>query len=150
MYIPPQALPCVCSTCTEDGVTLDLTGISNGVHVINLDCLKQEIRLSGNIADCAVLLKNRGMFAIIELKGGQDRSKVEDQVNGGLRAIDQTTADQHLEDFFPIFVYTGRDPTAAFRGMRFELRGITRRIIPRSSTSQLLQILRDSRPSDSF
>jgi hypothetical protein len=150
MYVPPQAVPCICTSCSESSVTLQLTGIDKNVDVINLDCLKEKTNQAGNIADCAILLKQRDMFAIVELKGGQDRDKVERQVYGGLNIIDQLTHDQHLQDFFPIFIYKGRDPTTAFRSMRFELRGISRRIIPRRSDSQLVDILRTNRPDVAF
>lgn len=150
MYVPPMALECISSECSECGVSLGLSGMTTEAQVINLDCLKRAMRVPGNIADCGVLLRSRGMFAVVELKSAQDRSKVEAQVEAGLKIVDQMTQDQHLEDFFPIFIYTGRDPTAAFKGMRFEIRGIRRRIIPRPSPSELLDILRSSRRNDVF
>ena len=150
MYVPPMAQQCLRTECAESGVSLGLIGMTSKTELINLDCLKRAMRRPGNIADCAVLLQNRDMFAVIELKGAQDRSKVKSQVEAGLDIVDQMTQDQHLEDFFPIFVYTGRDPTTAFRGMRFEIRGITRRIIPRFTGNELLDILRSSRPGDVF
>ena len=150
MYVPPNALKCVRTACSESGVSLGLSGMAGEVQVINLDCLKQAMHRPGNIADCAILLKSRGMYAVVELKGAQDRSKVEAQVEAGLSIVNEMTQDQHLEDFFPIFIYTGRDPTAAFRGMRFEIRGVLRRIIPHPSASELLDILRSSRPKEAF
>ena len=150
MYVPPMALQCVRAECAESGVSLGLAGMTSNVHTINLDCLKQVMRRPGAISDCAILLQNRGMFAVVELKGAQDRSKVESQVEAGINMIDQMTQDQHLEEFFPIVIYTGRDPTAAFRGTQFEIRGIKRRIIPRFSGSRFLDILRSSRPRDVF
>ena len=142
MYVPPQALNCESDSCSEAGCGVDLTGAARYVHVLNLDCLRQTTRRSGRIADCAILWKERGVFAIVELKGGQDTiiDRLVEQIQEGVNSIDSLTEEQHLEDFYPILMYKGRDPTAALRGKIVEIQGIKRRVIPLECGSRLSAI----------
>ena len=131
MYVPPQALNCIRDSCSEGRCSIDLTGAAQYVHVLSLDCLRQATRRGGRIADCAILWKERGVFAVVELKGGQNTviDRLVEQIQEGVNSIDSLTQDQQLEDFYPILMYRGRDPTTALRGKRVEIRGIKRRVI---------------------
>ena len=142
MYVPPQALNCIRDSCGEAGCRVDLIGATQYVHVLNLDCLRQATRRRGRIADCAILWKESGVFAIVELKGGQDTiiDRLVEQIQEGVNSIDSLTQDQHLEDFYPILMYKGRDPTAALRGKIVEIQGIKRRVIPLECGSRLSAI----------
>ena len=51
------------------------------------------------------------------------------QIQAGVDIIDSLGEDQHFEDFYPILMYRGRDPTKALRGKVVETRGIKRRVI---------------------
>ena len=142
MYVPPQALNCTCDSCSEGGCSIDLTGTSNYVHVLNLDCLKNVTRREGRTSDCAILWRERGVFAIVELKGGQNTviDRLVEQIQEGVNSMDSLAQDQHLEDFYPILMYNGRDPTTALRDKIVEIRGIRRRVIPLECGSRLSAI----------
>ena len=117
MYVPPQALDCTCASCSEGNCSIDLAGTINYVHVLNLDCLKSVTHRKGRISDCAILWRERGIFAIVELKGGRQDAVIDrlvKQIQSGLDIIDSLAPDQHLEDFYPILMYRGEDPTTAF------------------------------------
>ena len=142
MDVPPQALNCRCDSCSEGGCSIDLTGTARNVHVLNLDCLKNVTRRVGRTADCAILWKERGVFAIVELKGGQNTviDRLVEQIQEGVNSIDSLTQDQRLEDFYPVLMYKGKDPTAALRDKRVKIRGIERRVIPLECGSRLTAI----------
>lgn len=143
MYIPPQALGSVQDRCCEDNCQLDLTGRTKFVNVLNLDCVKRAVRKTGRIADCAILWKEREIFAIVELKGGQTSvtvDRVVQQIQGGIRILDQLSTDQKVTDFFPILMYRGRDPTKALRSRLVVFRGQRRRIIPMKCGARLSSI----------
>ena len=117
-------------------------GATNYVHILNLDCLKKATKREGRISDCAILWKERGVFAVVELKGGQNAviDRLVEQIQKGVNSIDSLAQDQHLEDFYPVLMYEGKDPTAALRDKRVKIRGIQRRVIPLKCGSQLTAI----------
>ena len=95
------------------------------------------------MADCAILWKQKQIFAIVELKGGQTKAKVKEvvgQIQGGLDAISHFAWDQDIHDFFPILMYRGPDPTFAFEGSGVEFHGQRRRIIIRACASHISSI----------
>ena len=142
MYVPPQALNCRCDSCSEGDCSIDLTGMARNVDILNLDCLKNVTRRKGRISDCAILWRERGIFAIVELKGGRDLviDRLVEQIQEGVNSIDSLAQDQHLEDFYPILMYKGRDPTTALRGKLVEIRGIKRKVIPLECGARLSAI----------
>ena len=132
MFIPPEFVDCECDSCCEGNCSIDLTGRTNDVHILNLNCVRSRGKLSGPIADCVILYKQLGVFAIVELKGGQTKAIVKEvvgQIQGGLDAMTTFAWDQHIKDFFPILMYKGPDPTSAFASSRVKFRGQLRRII---------------------
>ena len=140
MYVPPQALSCICSACSEGNCYIDLRGRSKITHVLNLTCLKGRMRRAGNIADCAILWKGRSIFSVIELKGGLSHvgaSLVAKQIQAGVDLIAELICDQHVTDFFPILLYRGRDPTTSMRRKLIVFRGQKRRIIIRPCGTRL-------------
>ena len=133
MYVPPQALGCVRGLCCEGNCHIDLTGRATAVHVLNLDCVRKTVRGRGRIADCALLWKEKEIFAVVELKGGETSVTVDivvQQIQAGIHMMDQLSSDQHVTDFYPILMYRGRNPTRALRRKLVEFRGQKRRIIP--------------------
>ena len=143
MYVPPQVLGCVRGSCCEGNCHLDLTGRTRVVHVLNLNCVKNAVRRKGRIADCAILWKEREIFAVVELKGGATSVTIDivvQQIQAGIRIVDQLSSDQHVADFYPVLMYRGRDPTRALRSRLVELRGQKRRIIPLKCGSRLSSI----------
>lgn len=142
MYVPPQALKCTCDSCSEGNCRIDLKGKAKDVHVVNLDCLKKATKAKGQIADCAILGKERGMFAIVELKGGQNIviDKLVEQIQAGVDIIDSLSQDQPLEDFYPILMYKGKDPITALRGKLIRVRGIQRKVITSKCGSRLSKV----------
>ena len=144
MYIPPQILGCSCDACCEAGCSIDLTGRSKIIHVLDLNCVRTARRLGGKIADCAFLWKEKNIFAIVELKGGLTKvsiDKVTKQIQGGINALNDLMGDQKIEDIYPIYMYAGKDPTAALKGKLVGVRGITRRIIPLKCGERLSSIV---------
>ena len=137
-------MSCPCDTCCEGGCSIDLTGRSKIIHVLDLNCVQKKLRIGGEIADCAILWKEKNIFAIVELKGGLTKvsiDKVARQIQGGLNALNSVMFDQKVEDIFPIFMYAGRDPTSALKGKLVGIRGITRRIIPLKCGKRLSSIV---------
>ena len=63
-----------------------------------------------------------------------------EQIQEGVNSIDSLTQDQHLEDFYPVLMYKGKDPTAALRGKTVKIRGIRRTVIPLECGSRLSAI----------
>ncbi len=100
--------------------------------MVNLDCLRKATKSKGRIADCAILWRGRGVFAIVELKGGQNIviGKLVEQIQEGVNIIDRLAQDERVEDFYPILMYRGKDPTTALRGNLVEIRGLKRKVIP--------------------
>ena len=118
VYVPPQALGCICDACCEGRCHIDLTGRTKVVHVLNLNCVKNAARRKGRISDCAILWKGREIFAVVELKGGDTAVKIDiavQQIQAGVRAMGDLVWDQHVTDFYPILMYRGRDPTRALQ-----------------------------------
>lgn len=143
MYVPPEALSAVCQQCSEGGCSLDLGGLAKSVDLIDLNQLKAKLRVSGSISDCAILWKNKQIFSIVELKGGQAKfpvAKVVEQIQLSLNLMDSIAADQHIHDFYPILMYRGPDPTRALNGKLVTFRGTPRRIIPRKCGEKLNSI----------
>lgn len=143
MYVPPQTLGCVCDLCSEGNCSIDLTGRTRIVQVLNLDCVRTATRSTGRIADCAILWNDREIFSVVELKGGQSALNVGlvvQQIQAGVSMIDRLAEDQHVADFYPILMYRGRDPTRALRSSRIAFRGQIRRIIPMECGSRLSSI----------
>lgn len=143
MFIPPELLDCECDSCCEGSCSIDLTGRTQDIYVLDLNCVKIRAQIPGRISDCAILWKNRQIFAVIELKGGHTQTNVKqvvDQIQAGIDAIASLTWDQHLHDFYPILMYRGPDPSRALRGKLVKFRGQKRRIIPRSCGSRLRDI----------
>ena len=143
MYVPPQALDAVCDSCSEEGCSLDFTGLTQSVKVVNLNRLQNTIRVPGERADCAVLWNEKQIFAIVELKGGQTDvtiNKVVRQLQGSVNTLNSLISDQQVHDFYPILMYKGRDPTRSLRGKLIRFRGITRKIIPRECGEKLSSI----------
>lgn len=143
MFVPSQALRAVCASCCENNCHLELAGLSRSVNVLDLNRLKQTLRIKGRISDCAVLWNEKQIFAIVELKGGQAAitiDRVVAQIQGGLDALDGITWDQHVHDFYPILMYHGKDPTPALRGQLVVFRGTKRRIIPKECGSRLSSV----------
>lgn len=143
MYVPPQALGCICEACCEGACHIDLTGRARVVHVLDLNCVKNAARRKGRISDCAILWKEKEIFAIVELKGGQSATNVNLvvlQIQAGVRMLDNLAKDQHVTDFYPILMYRGRDPTRSLRSRLVEFRGQKRRIIPMECGSRLSSI----------
>lgn len=140
MYVPPQALCCICDSCSEGDCSIDLTGRTNAIHVLNLDCVREATRCTGRIADCAILWRDKALFAIVELKGGQNAVRaniVVQQIQAGVCLIDRLASDQHVADFYPILMYRGPDPTRTLREQLIEFRGQKRHIIPMECGSRL-------------
>ena len=119
---------------------MDLTGLTKQVHVLEFNKVKRVLKRPGRISDCAVLWKDKDIFAVIELKGGHTDvtiDKAVEQIQEGLDTIDAITKDQHVADYFPLLLYRGKDPTSALRGKNVEFRGIPRKVIPRECGSRL-------------
>ena len=147
MYVPPQALSSTRDSCEEGDCHLDLAGVANTVNVICLDSLKKVLKRPGRISDCAILWKNRDIFAIVELKGGQanvNADLVVKQIQQGLDTMDSLMSDQHIADFFPIILYRSKDPTTSLRGRQVRFRGIDRKIILGQCGNRLNKMLRPS------
>ena len=143
MYVPPQALGCVCDSCSEGNCSIDLTGRARNVRVLNLDCVRAATRSTGRIADCAILWNDREIFAVVELKGGQSGVNVNlvvRQIQAGVSMMERLAEDQHVADFYPILMYRGRDPTKALGSSLIEFRGQRRRIILMECGSRLRSI----------
>lgn len=132
MFIPPQILDCMAESCEYGGCSANLTGLDAQIEVLNLDCVSAAIRHKGAICDCALLWTNKNIFAVIELKGGQNPviKKLVRQIQGDLNAIAGLVSDQQVEAFYPILLYHGkRDPTASLRGMNVKFRNTSKRPI---------------------
>ena len=103
MYVPPELLECECESCAEGDCSVDLTGISQNVHVLNLDCVKRRARRGGRVSDCAILWKNENIIAVVELKVGKtriDADSVTAQIQGGINLIYRYLGDtQRVDDF---------------------------------------------------
>ena len=143
MYVPPQALRCIRDSCSEGNCSIDLTGRKKALHVLNLDCLSKVMRHKGRISDCAILWKEKELFAVVELKGGQsaiDAKRVVEQIQAGVRMVDDLAHDQHVADFYPILMYGGPDPTRTLRDRLIEFRGQKRHVIPMECGSLLTGI----------
>ena len=111
--------------------------------MLNLNCVRNVIRTRGRIADCALLWKEREIFAIVELKGGETSVTVDivvQQIQAGIGIMDRLSSDQHVSDFYPILMYRGRDPTRALWSRLVEFRGQRRRIIPMKCGSRISSI----------
>ena len=115
-----------------------------------MNCLKRVFRQRGRICDCAVLWKDEGFIAAVELKGGRKNvniSQIVEQLQKGFDLLEQVTASQQVENFVPILLYRGRrDPTPALRDKRIRFRGNKRRIVARPCGSRLTSILADIGP----
>ena len=143
MYIPPQALSCQCESCCEGNCSINLGGRAKTIRVLNLDCLKTATKEKGRISDCAILWREKEIFTIVELKGGQNKvtiDKAVEQIQAGVNLIDSLTKDQHVADFFPVLMYRGPDPTKALHGKLVVCRGIKRKVIPRKCGAKLSSI----------
>ena len=143
MYVPPQVIGCIHDKCCEGRCHIDLIGRIRSIHVLNLNCVRNVIHARGRIADCALLWKEREIFAIVELKGGETSVTVDivvQQIQTGIRIMDRLSSDQHVSDFYPILMYRGRDPTRALRSRLVEFRGQRRRIIPMKCGSRISNI----------
>ena len=113
------------------------------MHVLNLDCLSKAVRHKGRISDCAILWKEKELFAVVELKGGQsaiDAKRVVEQIQAGVRLVDNLASDQRIVDFYPILMYGGPDPTRTLRDRIIEFRGQKRHVIPMECGSRLTSI----------
>lgn len=122
---------------------MDLTGRAKAVHVLNLDCVRAAVKRTGRIADCAILWKDRGLFAIVELKGGRnavDASLVAQQIQSGVDVVGSLVNDQHVSDFYPILMYRGPKPSRNLRHRLIEFRGQKRHIILMACGSRLTGI----------
>lgn len=122
---------------------MDLTGLTSFVHVLDLDCVRAAVRTTGRIADCAILWKDKDLFAVVELKGGQsavNANLVVQQVQAGVSIMNDLASDQHVADFFPILMHRGHYPRKALQGKLIEFRGQKRRLIPMECGSQLSSI----------
>ena len=110
---------------------------------MNRDCVKVAVRHAGKIADCAILWKNKDLFAVVELKGGHriSASHVAQQIQGGVCLVDKLAGSQQIADFYPVLMYRGPDPTRALRGKLIEFRGLKRSIIPKRCGSRLSDII---------
>ena len=142
MYVPPQSLGCICDSCSAGNCSIDLKGKAKDVHVVNLDCLKNATKTKGQITDCAILGRQRGVFAVVELKGGQNIviNKLVEQIQAGVNLMDSLSQDQHVEEFYPILMYRGKDPATALRDKLVEIRGLKRRVIPLECGSLLSKV----------
>ena len=143
MYVPPQALRCIRNSCSEGNCSIDLTGLAGIVHVLSLDCVRTAIRGAGRIADCAILWKEKELFAVVELKGGLsavNANLVVRQIQAGVRVMGHLASDQHVADFYPILMYRGHYPYKALQGELIEFRGQKRRLIPMECGSRLSSV----------
>ena len=100
--------------------------------MLSMNCLKRVLRFEGRICDCAVLWKNEGRVAAIELKGGQNANirQLVEQLQGGLNLLDDLIKGQSVSEVMPILLYSGdREIDSALAKRRVTFRGDKRRII---------------------
>jgi hypothetical protein len=146
--LPANASSCICDSCSESGCTLDFTSIARQVHMLSMNCLKRVLRFEGRICDCAVLWKNEGRVAAIELKGGQNANvgQLVEQLQGGLNLLDNLTQGQSVSEVMPILLYSGdREIDSALAKRRVTFRGDKRRIIIGPCGSRLAGFLSSTR-----
>lgn len=141
MYPEGKYVNCVCSECDEGGCRLDLSGMTDQVVILDMNCVRQ----AGRICDCGILFNREKTIAAVELKGGhQNAERLAEQIQGGLNALDDVVKNQHVSKFYPILMYkkSKRDPSRGLAGvgpMRF--RGMKRSIMAYPCGTRLLDIL---------
>ena len=146
VYLPPRVAPCRCVSCSEGNCHVYLTGLAAQVEVVKLECVKKLLRLAGRICDCGIVWKNRPLIAAVELKGGKNLpvGRAVAQIQQGLHAMESVLSGETVEDFLPILLFGGRDPTASLVGVRVNFRGSQRRIIARPCGARLSNVVRDA------
>lgn len=146
VYLPPRVAPCRCVSCSEGNCRVDLTGLAAQVEVVKLECVKKLLRLAGRMCDCGIVWKNRRFIAAVELKGGKNLAvdRAVTQIQRGLHIMESVLSGQTVEDFFPILLFGGRDPTASLGGVRVNFRGSQRLVIARPCGARLATVVRDA------
>ena len=94
--------------CDEGACRLDLTGLTNQVLVLDMDCVKQAGRRSGRICDCGILWRYEPRIAAVELKGGLaglSTARLVEQIQEGLNTLGKVVAGQPVSEFYPILLY---------------------------------------------
>ena len=108
LYIEGKYTNCECSDCEEEGCSLDLTGLSNQVQVLDMDCVKRAGSRPGRICDCGILWKHDALIAAVELKGGLaglSTAKLVEQIQKGLDALYEVVDGQPVSEFYPILLF---------------------------------------------
>ena len=145
MNIPSNLTHCLSTSCNEAGCGCPVSGLKVQVDILDMNCVKATVKKRGRICDCGILWKAQPTFAVVELKGGRAGPKLNqlvEQLQGGLRILEEQLDGQTVEDFYPILLYRSkRDPTAALQNKRVKFRGITHNVIARPCGTDLGNII---------